>query len=48
MSGCTIHVFHQTDAVLDDVAMSLAEAVVCERIFITFADGGAVTPLTGC
>ena len=44
MAGGSICVWLRSVAVLGDAAMSLAEEVGHERIFVTLADGGPMTP----
>ena len=44
MAGVSICLWLPSVAVLGDAASSLAEEVGHERIFVTFADGGPITP----
>ena len=44
MDGGSICLWLPSVAVLGDAARSLAEEVGRERIFVTFADGGPMTP----
>ena len=44
MAGVSICLWLPSVAVLGDAASSLAEEVGHERIFVTFADGGPMTP----